>query len=646
MSNTVFQLRRNTTSGVRPTTSSVQSGELAVNLTDGILFSTNGSVVFEVGGNLTSTSVGNSTARYLTVNSTSYVLGNTIAFVANGSNGTAGQVLTSNGIGAYWSSVSGGGSVNTAAQYTWTNTQTFSANITFSSYIFANSINATSFTTSSVTANATSIIIGNTTSAFFANSTVHYVGNSTQNTSANSTYLVTNSGIFLTPQSGVAPNTSEGSVFYDSLNHALNFYTDDASTPIEVGQQQIFRAVNKTGATLAFGTAVYISGAQGNRPTVALAQANSATTYNIAGFVLSSSGITNNAEGNILAGGLLQGYNTSSFTTGTVVYLSATTAGALTSTPPTYPNYSVAVGQALNSTNNGRVYIEIVPNYLGGIPNTAISISNGSLLTYSNNFTFDYANNVLHVGNSSANASVGYVNAAGSFSFLQIQNSANTSVEESLTNQSNAANASSDMIVYDSSGFTGPNYLDMGINGNGFSQPSSWTINGPSDGYFYTSNTNLSIGTGGPNYLNFFTGNTLIANERMRITAGGNVGIGNTAPDALLHVQGTANIIGNVVLSGTTTLGGNLTLTSTAGVIANGSIGNAGQVLVSNGSSTYWGAASAVGGGTDQIFWLNGQTVASSYTIPANTNAGTFGPVTIANTANVTISNNSVWTIV
>ena len=90
----------------------------------------------------------------------------------------------------------------------------------------------------------------------------------------------------------------------------------------------------------------------------------------------------------------------------------------------------------------------------------------------------------------------------------------------------------------------------------------------------------------------------------------------------------------------------NLTIASTAGVIANGSIGVAGQVLVSNGSSTYWGVAGATGGGTDQIFWLNGQTVASSYTIPANTNAGTFGPVTIANTANVTISNNSVWTIV
>lgn len=549
MANTVFQLRRNSTSGVRPTTASIQPGELAVNLTDGIVFSTNGATVFELGGNLTSLGVGNSSLKYIAANSTTLLISNTTAVIANGSNGSAGQLLTSNGTGVYWSSAG----VNTAAQYTWTNTQIFSANITFSANVFANNVNAVSFTTSNVTVNASSIIVGNTTTAFFANSTVHYLGNSTQNTSGNSTYLFANVGLFLAPQTTSAANTSEGSVFYDITNHALNFYTDDATTPIEVGQQQIFRAVNKTGATLAFGSAVYISGAQGNRPTVALAQANSATTYNIAGFVLSSSGILNNAEGNILAGGLLQGYNTSSFTTGSVLYLSSTTAGALTTTQPSYPNYSVAIGQALNSTSNGRVYVEIVPNYITGIPNTAISISNGSLLTYSNNFTFDYANNVLHVGNSSANASVGYVNAAGSFSFLQIQNAANTSVEESVINQSTGANASADVIVYDSLGYTSNNYLDIGINGNGFSQPSSWTINGPSDGYVYTGNTNLSIGTGGPNYLNFFTGNTLIANERMRITAGGNVGIANSTPDATLKVTGTANVSGNVVVGGALT---------------------------------------------------------------------------------------------
>lgn len=46
---------------------------------------------------------------------------------ANGSLGSAAQLLTSNGSSVYWSSAG----VNTAAQYAWTNTHTYTANVTF-----------------------------------------------------------------------------------------------------------------------------------------------------------------------------------------------------------------------------------------------------------------------------------------------------------------------------------------------------------------------------------------------------------------------------------------------------------------------------------------------------------------------------------
>ena len=61
--------------------------------------------------------------------------------VANGSLGTDGQVLTSNGTSTHWTtpSAGGGGSVNSAAQYTWTNTHTFSNSVTFSGGQFTNS---------------------------------------------------------------------------------------------------------------------------------------------------------------------------------------------------------------------------------------------------------------------------------------------------------------------------------------------------------------------------------------------------------------------------------------------------------------------------------------------------------------------------
>jgi hypothetical protein len=54
----------------------------------------------------------------------------------------------------------------------------------------------------------------------------------------------------------------------------------------------------------------------------------------------------------------------------------------------------------------------------------------------------------------------------------------------------------------------------------------------------------------------------------------------------------------------------------------------------------------ASGAGSDRIFFLNGITVNSNYTIPTNYNAGTFGPITIASGVTVTVPSGSVWTVV
>jgi len=51
-------------------------------------------------------------------------------------------------------------------------------------------------------------------------------------------------------------------------------------------------------------------------------------------------------------------------------------------------------------------------------------------------------------------------------------------------------------------------------------------------------------------------------------------------------------------------------------------------------------------GAKEGIFWENGQTVTSDYTITSSKNAGTFGPITIDTNVSVTIPSGSVWTIV
>ena len=54
----------------------------------------------------------------------------------------------------------------------------------------------------------------------------------------------------------------------------------------------------------------------------------------------------------------------------------------------------------------------------------------------------------------------------------------------------------------------------------------------------------------------------------------------------------------------------------------------------------------AKGGGSDQIFYENGQTVTTDYTITTNKNAVTAGPITINSGVTVTIPSGSYWSIV
>lgn len=65
-----------------------------------------------------------------------------------------------------------------------------------------------------------------------------------------------------------------------------------------------------------------------------------------------------------------------------------------------------------------------------------------------------------------------------------------------------------------------------------------------------------------------------------------------------------------------------------------------------NNGATWGSLGGATGGGTDAVFYLNDQVVNSDYTVPANQNAVSAGPINIANGKNVTVSNGSVWTIV
>lgn len=64
-------------------------------------------------------------------------------------------------------------------------------------------------------------------------------------------------------------------------------------------------------------------------------------------------------------------------------------------------------------------------------------------------------------------------------------------------------------------------------------------------------------------------------------------------------------------------------------------------------SGTAWGSVGggATGGGTDEIFIENGQSVTTNYTIPATKNAMSTGPIAVNSGVTVTISSGSRWVV-
>jgi hypothetical protein len=153
-----------------------------------------------------------------------------------------------------------------------------------------------------------------------------------------------------------APAYAEGRLWYDNNTKTLSLYDDHAGTSIQLGKESVIDARNDTGDTIANGQAVFISGAIGQHPTIALAIADSEETSLCIG--LATHDIANNSTGKVTVLGSVGGLNTSAFTDGAALYLSASTAGVLTTTPPASPNLSVLVGYVTHShVTQGQILV-------------------------------------------------------------------------------------------------------------------------------------------------------------------------------------------------------------------------------------------------------------------------------------------------
>jgi len=157
--------------------------------------------------------------------------------------------------------------------------------------------------------------------------------------------------------SSTQPTFKEGRVFYETTTHTFCYYDQFSGTTVNIGYESLIRVRNNTGSQINNGQAVYISGAIGQTVTIALAQANDESIIEKT-IGLATHDIPNNSFGKVCVFGLVNDINTSSYNEGDRLYVSATVAGGLTSTPPVSPNAVKRIGIVQYShIVNGKILV-------------------------------------------------------------------------------------------------------------------------------------------------------------------------------------------------------------------------------------------------------------------------------------------------
>ena len=382
-----------------------------------------------------------------------------------------------------------------------------------------------------------------------------------------------------------------------------------------IGQRTVAQVYNNSGVTLPVGKAVKVTGAQGQRLTGALAQADSdSDSMTIFGIMLET--VSVNRSGYVATDGLVRNLNTIGYTDGAIVYLSPISAGELTPTKPVAPQHLVQMGYIVNggTAGAGEIYVKVQNGYeLGELHNVKTS-ADASI-----------ANNEVLVWNTSASVwtnSTVLIETQASVSALQIQLNA----VSAATSVNTAAITSINNVV---------SALEIRVS---------------------TVSAQASAIQSQVNAVSAAVSGALVSVSQ-RVLKAGDTMTGQLVVNVGASVIGVS-VAGGLVVTSVVNFTGDSALLLQAGTTATRPISPVpGQIRFNNGSNTFegytsatWGAigggGGATGGGTNQVFYLNDQVVSVSYSIPAGKNAGSFGPITIEAGVTVAVPTSSVWTVV
>lgn len=389
------------------------------------------------------------------------------------------------------------------------------------------------------------------------------------------------------------PVTSSGTLTLGGTLGVGSGGTGLTATPSN-GQIPIGNGTGFSLSTLTAGSGITISNTSGAITITSVAGGGSVTSVDVSGGTtgLTFSGGPITSSGTITTAGVLNVANG-----GTGVSTSTGSGAVVLGTSPTISGATVT-GGTINNTP------------IGGTTQAA-----GAFTTVS-------ANASISSGSTTGAISYGTLVHTDTNILESLQVSVNSAAQQIIANTSSGSAASASLVVENNSGTATTNFGEFGINSSAFTGTGSLSL---ANATYLTSTTgDLVIGSTTSNAVRMLVNNS--STDALRIETTGVVTFPQTSAITL-----PASTTGNRPTGATGMVRFNTTTSLFEGY---------------NGSA--WGnlGGGATGGGTDQIFYLNGQTVTTDYSIDASQNAGTFGPVTVNSGVTVTVPSGSTWSVV
>lgn len=184
---------------------------------------------------------------------------------------------------------------------------------------------------------------------------------------------------------------AEGLMYWNDDDSTLNLGMPGGNVNLQIGQEMLLprKVKNTSGSDMVNGDLVYISGGDGVNAYVTLAKADAETT-SIGTIAMLTEDIANNQFGFATTLGLVRGetaqpIDTSSWSPGTMLYLSAATGGASTNTRPVAPNHGVSIGVVFRQhATEGIVLVRIINGFqIDELHDVLITgVANNEVLTY------------------------------------------------------------------------------------------------------------------------------------------------------------------------------------------------------------------------------------------------------------------------